>query len=383
MRYAALGLWMRPVLPSRLDNPFAYAGSLERVWGALGVLGRSLKLLVWPWPLSLDYSYAQIVPGGVENALYAAGGLAAVLGWGWLAWRWRSEAPWLGLGLVLFLAGYLPAANLLVPIGTVMAERTLYLPSAGFLLAAVPSAALGLVRLARGDWRAPAGALAAAALVLGGLTWMRNREWADPFRLWERAAQVSPRSARALRNYGQYLNRKNRFAEAIPVLREAVRIYPIYDPAWIDLGIAQMQSRHEKEAEISLKEALRLRSDSPEAHLALGALLSGTGRLEEAQGHLERAVALAPHFAEARFNLGTLYLKLGHRKLAVEHLRAALSLESGRGDAHHNLAIALYLEGDEAGARRHAQEAARLGVRLHPAMAKALGLSPASQGSGP
>ncbi|MEK6710359.1 MAG: tetratricopeptide repeat protein, partial [Nitrospinota bacterium] len=87
--------------------------------------------------------------------------------------------------------------------------------------------------------------------------------------------------------------------------------------------------------------------------------------------------ALAPRLLEARFNLGTLYLKKGERTRAIEHLRAALALERDRGDAHHNLAIALYLEGDQEGARRHAQEAARLGVRLHPAMAKALGLAPA------
>lgn len=376
LRYAALGLWVRPVPPSRLDNPLAHAGLLERIWGALGVLGRGFKLTVWPWPLSLDYSYAQVLPGGMETALYAAAGLAALLGWGWLAWRWRGEAPWAGQGFALFLAGWLPAANLLVPIGTVMAERAMYLPSAGLLLAAVPSAALWLSRLGRGDWRAPAGALAAVALFFGGLTWARNGEWADPLRLWERAAQVSPRSARALRSHGHYLIRKGRFAEAVPLLRAAVRIYPLYDPAWIDLGIAQMQTRHEKEAEGSLREALRLNAGAPEAHLALGALYLGTGRLEEAQRRLERAVALAPHFAESRFNLGTLYLKLGQRKLAIDHLRAALALDPVRGDAHHNLAIALYLEGDEAGARRHAQEAARRGVRLHPAMAKALGLTP-------
>jgi len=376
LRHAALGMWVRPVSPSRLDNPLAYAGALERSWGALGVLGRTLKLMVWPWPLSLDYSYAQITHAGTETALYAVAGLAVLLGWGWVSWRWRGEAPWVGLGLALFLAGWLPAANLLVPIGTAMAERAMYLPSAGFLLAAVPAAARWLFSLGEGGWRAPAGALAAAALTFGGLTWMRNRDWSDPLRLWERAAQVSPRSARALRNQGQYLVRKSRFAEAIPVLREAVRIYPLYDPAWIDLGIAQMQSRREKEGEASLKEALRLNPDAPEAHLALGALYLGTGRLEESQRHLERAVALAPRFAESRFNLGTLYLRQGQRKLAIDHFKAALALEPGRGDAHHNLAVALYLEGDETEARRHAQEAARRGVRLHPAMAKALGLSP-------
>ncbi len=374
LRYGALGMWLRARPPSLLDNPLAHAAAGERLLGALGVLGRYLKLLVWPWPLSIDYSYAQVLPGGEETALWAAGGALALLLWGWAAWRWRREAPWAAFGLSLFLAGWLPVGNLVAPIGTVMAERLIYLPSAGFLLAAAPAAG---ALLGRWDWRAPAGALAVLALLSGGLSWKRNQEWADPLRLWESAARASPKSARALRLYGQYLYRRGSFEEAIPPLLEATRIYPLYDPAWVDLGIAQMQSRREEEAEVSLKRALGLNPRSPEGHLSLGALYMGTNRLIAARPHLERAVALSPRLVEARFNLGTLYLKEGQRTLAIGQFQAALALEPDRGDAHHNLAIALYLEGDEAGARRHAREADRLGVRLHPALAKTLGVAPA------
>ncbi len=371
LRFAALGLWVRPALPSQLDNPLAHAGLVGSIWGALGVLGRCLKLLAWPWPLSLDYSYAQILPRGMETSLFASGALAVLLAWGLLAWRWRRASASIGLGLVLFLVGYLPVANLLIPIGTVLAERTLYIPSAGFLLAIVPL--VGRM-LAGFDRRISGAALAAAALAFAGMTVTRNLDWADPLRLWEGAVQVSPRSARALQNYGQYLIRKDRFKEAIPILRRSVSIYPVYDPAWIDLGIAQMRSGSEKEAEVSLKEALQLRSDSPEAHLTLGMLYYGTGRLDEARQYLERAVALAPGLVQAHFVLGTLHLKTGDNKRAIEEFKAALVLESARGDVHNNLAIALYAEGDLEGARRHALEAAKLGVRLNLALAKALGL---------
>ncbi|MEE9274793.1 MAG: tetratricopeptide repeat protein, partial [bacterium] len=288
-RYAALGMWSRAALPSMLDNPLAHAGAGGRIFGALGVLGRQFRLLVWPWPLSIDYSYSQVTADGPGAALWMIAGALAILLWAAAAWRWRASAPEAAFGLFLFLSAYLPVSNLAFPIGTVMAERLFYLPSAGFLLAAVPLAR----RWTEGrDRRLQAAALLLALFLFSGMSWARNAEWADPLRLWESAARVSPRSARALRLYGQYLARKGKFEAAISPLERATRIYPRYDPAWVDLGIAQMQSRREKEGEASLKEALRLNPDSPEGHLSLGALYNGTGRMEEAIPHLERAVSL-------------------------------------------------------------------------------------------
>jgi len=87
----------------------------------MGVLGRYLGLMVWPRPLTIDYSYAQILPWSGESLAWAAAG-AAVMGlWGWAAWRWRAERPEAAFGLALFLAAYFPASNLALPIGTVMA----------------------------------------------------------------------------------------------------------------------------------------------------------------------------------------------------------------------------------------------------------------------
>jgi len=122
MRYQALGMWTRPAPPSLLDNPLAQAGLAGRLFGAVGVLGRYFRLLVEPWPLTIDYSYAQVLPGGGETALWAAAGAAALAGWAWAAWRWRREAPEAGFGLALFAAGWFPVSHLALPIGTVMAE---------------------------------------------------------------------------------------------------------------------------------------------------------------------------------------------------------------------------------------------------------------------
>ena len=372
MRYAALGMLARPYPPSKLDNILALMPAGERILGAVGVLGRYFKLLVWPWPLSMDYSFAQIPVEGVEATLWMMVGAMGLLAWGYASWRLRKDMPWIAFGLVVFIGAYLPVSNLLIPMGTIMAERVLYIPSAGFLIALAPTAG---VLLTKRDWRIGAALLVCVCVLFGALTIKRNHEWGDALRFWRRTAEVSPKSARALRVYGQALIDRNRFHEAIAPLRKSVEIYPVYDYAWVDLGIAQMQSGDPAAAETSLKRALRLNDENAEAHLALGVLYMGAGRGDLARPRFERAISLKPSLVEARFNLGTLYLKAGLRRLAIGQFRAALKIEPGHGGVHHNLALALYLEGDLAGARKHAREAGRFGSPLHPNMMRELGLA--------
>jgi Flp pilus assembly protein TadD len=371
MRYAALGMWTRPEIPSILDNPLAHEGWGLRQLGAVGVLGRYFRLLIWPWPLSIDYSYAQIQFFEGMGPIWILLGAGLFIFWAEAAYRWRASHPEVAFGLILFIVAFLPVSNFVVPIGTVMAERLIYIPSAGVLLALVPA----VVRyLSRWGPRIPLVGLTVVALLFGGMTWLRNGEWSSFVRFWESAATASPNSARALRLYGQSLYRSRKFKEALPPLEKAVRILPKYDEAWVDLGIAQMQSRQEEKAEVSLKEALRLNPSIPEAHLSLGTLYLGTGRPEKGRVHLEKAIALNPGLVEARFNLGTLILREGDPKAAIAHFQAALSADPRRGDVHHNLAIAYLMQGDRVAARRHALGAVRLGVRLHPDLAQNLGL---------
>ncbi len=373
MRYAALGTWMRPGIPSILDNPLAQEAFGWRQLGAIGVLGRYFRLLVWPWPLTIDYSFDQLALLGSGATIWIFAGAGLSLIWAGAAWRWRSSRPEVAFGLALFIAAFFPVSNFAVRIGTVMAERLMYLPSAGFLLALVPPA----VRLLeRRNTKALLGVVAVMAFLFGGMSWMRNKEWSSFSSLWESAARVSPRSARALRLYGQSLYRTGKFREAVPPLERAVRILPLYDEAWVDLGIAQMQSRQEEKAEVSLRKALELNPAIPEVHLSLGVLYVGTGRPEKARFHLDRAISLNPRLIEARFNLGTLQLKAGDHAAAARQFRAALAVDPRRGDIHHNLAIALFVGGNRNAARRHALEATRLGIRLPPEMAESLGLVP-------
>ena len=94
-----------------------------------------VRLLVWPFDLSPDYN-AQVVPR-LEHltalGVAGAGLLLALAALALLSWR-RHRA--VATGLCLVAIAWLPTANLLFPTGVVIAERTLYLASAGAALIA-------------------------------------------------------------------------------------------------------------------------------------------------------------------------------------------------------------------------------------------------------
>src|SRR5581483_10547483 len=91
-------------------------------------------------------------------------------------WAFRRNRP---LFFLLAVAGLslLPVSNLLFPIGTIMAERFLYLPA----IAAAACAVAGLFWLANRISRPRLAIVVAGCLILlcASRTWRRNADWQD------------------------------------------------------------------------------------------------------------------------------------------------------------------------------------------------------------
>jgi protein O-mannosyl-transferase len=174
-----------------LDNPISGAGFLTGRLTALKVLARYMALAVWPVNLSADYSYQQIsvASGSIEDWIcwLAVAGVAVLA-----VIFWKRDR--LAFFFVAFaFLNLLPASNLLFPIGTMMAERLLYLPLIGLIAAAVLE-----IDAAAPRWRIPAMALAIVAGVIAAgfvlRTWMRNFDWNDDKTMALSGVQSSPRS---------------------------------------------------------------------------------------------------------------------------------------------------------------------------------------------
>jgi tetratricopeptide (TPR) repeat protein len=183
------------------DNPLMGADFWTARLTAVRVIGKYLGLLAWPGSLACDYSY---------NAIPLFG------------WRFRSASDWATLAalaacltaaaaavlsyrrcreawffLAFFAITLAPASNLLLRIGTIMAERFLYLPTIAFAGCLV----LAAKRLAErfGTHRRMLVPAAAAALccAFGARTHARNADWSDERSLWESTVRAVPDNAKA------------------------------------------------------------------------------------------------------------------------------------------------------------------------------------------
>ena len=153
-------------------------GLFGRMFTMLQVVPQWARLLVWPERLQADFAPTDFpMPSGVgPPELLGLGLIAATFA---LIIYARRRAPVLSFGLTWCVLALLPVSNI-VPTTIMLAERTLFLPSVGFLLAvaAAGERAVGLAgrhhKRARLTLTFACAILVLAGLVRGG---NRHRSW--------------------------------------------------------------------------------------------------------------------------------------------------------------------------------------------------------------
>jgi hypothetical protein len=148
--------------------------TFERILTVISIVPEYLRLLVFPFHLSADYEPGVVRPAtGVTGAVVL--GALILAAYAWIAFRaWRADrvAAFALLSVPIALA---PVSNVFFTTGVAIAERTLYLPSAGACLLA------GWAVQRAGERRA--GTIVAVACVLlaaaGVRTWLRTPVWRD------------------------------------------------------------------------------------------------------------------------------------------------------------------------------------------------------------
>jgi hypothetical protein len=215
--------------PSRLDPAVEVAASTgERLLTALQAWPHYLRLLAFPRTLLADYGPRVLTPADGVTAGAALGALLLLgaVGGGLVALaRGRHR---LALGLLWFALAILPVSNLLLPIGVLVAERTLYLPSFAASVAAAGAAAAAGARA--GGRRAPmlAARVAAAAVValLAARTLARVPEWRSTERIMAAQLRDRPDSFRAQWALARQARLDGDATRALERYAEAMRLWP-------------------------------------------------------------------------------------------------------------------------------------------------------------
>jgi Flp pilus assembly protein TadD len=311
---------------------------------------RYLWLAFWPGPLVFDYGYyvAKTQPEILPHVLIVLALLTGLLA----AWRRNSKLAFCGVWFFLILA---PTSSF-VPVATQTgAEHRMYLPLAGLITLVV----IGAYRLL--ERRLAVAGLVVVALALGGRTIARNRDYHSELALWQDTVNKRPDNYRARSTLATYLAGRNRQAEAITELQEALRLNPRYAPAYNNLGHVFLRQGKLNDAVTQFREALRWEPARPETRYGLGNALTQQGNFGEAIIQFEIADRLRAELdADARYNWGVSLLQLGRDAEAIVHFRKAIALNPSNAPAHNNLGVALLLRGERDEAVRRFQEAVRL-----------------------
>jgi tetratricopeptide (TPR) repeat protein len=325
-----------------------------------------LKLLLLPLPLNVDYVIPAMHFFSFSTLLFTGFGLllyGILLSLKLCPLRrqhvsaermlWSLSLGWIPLTL-------LPVLHIL-PIGTVMAERFLYIPSFGFTLLAGWVVTRGLES---SRWTLSLCTSALLALLLVGYavqTIQRNREWRDAKALWQQTITVSPQSHNAYNNLGVAYFLEGAFPEAIAAYETALRLKPANPLPYMNIGLILEQQGDLEQAIRYHQKALALNPAYAEAHLNLGVAYFKKGWIDQAIAEQQEAIRLYPTFAQAHSHLGLSYLKKGWLDKALEEQQIAVAVNPFSPEIQTNLGIIYYRLGRFSEAIDHFTRALALG----------------------
>ena len=250
----------------------------------------------------------------------------------------RKHNPTIFFGLVMMMMPLIPALYL-PGLGEVpFAERYLYWPSVGFLLALVESARWVAAKLSIRSHAMAAATLALVTVLYAAGAVGRNPVWRDSLSLWEDTAAKSPGDYRVLGNLGNAYVEQGRFDDAIGVLSEAVRVggdrFPI---GHMNLGTAYASNGQLDPAIASYRSALRIRSDFAQAEANLGNAYVAKGVAVLTADELAELTQLKPDDARLHNRIGAAYATLQMTDEAIRLYRSAMRLDPMLAEPHNNI----------------------------------------------
>ena len=323
------------------DNPFSYETGYAPRWLSYALVhAKYLQLLVFPFDLCYDYSLNAIpVLRWIDDVriLFVFSGYVAVFAGLQSVFNRLSlqdSCLWtqrVASSVILILIPFLPAANIMFPVGTVVGERLLYTPSIGFVILVCLVlermmlderlrrpllVMIGLVALFYfvrtgfrvTDWRdgdtlfirdghrQPASSKTQFNL---GITHMSNKQYDRAVAALIRCAAADPMSALPYWRIGQIEILRGNFTTAEAWLMEASTKFSATlmikdEEIFHDIAVAVFQNKKVDRADFYLSLALEINPNFPKGLNNFGCLIASRDP-KKSVGFLKRAVEMKPH----------------------------------------------------------------------------------------
>lgn len=210
----------------------------------------------------------------------------------------------ISFSLIIIATTFLPATNIFFRVGFVIAERILFLPSAGFSILVI----YGFHKL-YSKYRHPKllKTLFYFTIFIFLLkTFVRSNEWLNEKDLFNSALKICPNNAKVHYNVAKIAADEKNFAYAESEYRLAIKLYPNYDQAMNNLANVLRDRGEFREAKELLNKALSLRKDFAAAWMNLGIVLASLNEDQESEHAYKQAIKYRKNYTDCYYNLGNL-----------------------------------------------------------------------------
>ncbi|XP_050298329.1 protein O-mannosyl-transferase Tmtc3-like [Anthonomus grandis grandis] len=347
---------------TRFDNPASVAPTPSRQLTYHYLISINLWLLLFPCNLCCDWTMGTIPL--VESFLDVRN-LATIATYGFfimisttaLLTRNNHQSLVLIMGTSLLVLPFIPASNLFFPVGFVVAERVLYMPSMGFCMLI----GYGWQILCRKTGKKLAWSFICLLILSHGIkTYLRNWDWENEYTIFMSGLRVNQRNAKLFNNVGHALESQGKFEDALDFFKTAVSVQHDDVGAYINVGRTYNHLKMYKEAEEAYLKAKSLLpkakpGESYQARIApnhlnvflnLANLISKNHtRLEEADMLYRQAISMRADYTQAYINRGDILIKLNRTKEAQEVYERALLYDSNNPDIYYNLGVVFLEQG--------------------------------------
>ena len=292
-------------------HTFDGASAAERLLTVAATIPEYVRLLLLPFALSADYQ-----PGVLELAhgvttMVVLGVLLAVL-LGLVIFRAWRRAPVLAFALFWVPIAIAPVSNVFFVTGVLLAERTLYLPSVGAMLALGWVMQRGVVR-----WRDASWATLAVVLVAFGVrTWTRTPVWHDAKSFAITLVTEHPEAYRGHWVVGRVYATMGRFPDAEREFAIARQIFPGDPVVWRESAELRIVAKDWTGAEAMLDRALTIRPSDVSDRMRLAEVRMEAGDAHGAIDEAREVLRLAPDSVRAALIIGTAARTIGDTALA-------------------------------------------------------------------
>ena len=294
LAYLLVHFRVSSVVPTGFHEYIAFSssqvGTTGRWWTMFGLAPQWMRLLLWPQKLSTEYGPPEY-PVVSTFEPYQISGMLILTALACLVVVARRRSPAAAFGVAFALIALLPTSNFLVPTGILLAERTMFLPSVGAMLAVGATVPWIYLRARTMPMKAAAAGVLAVLLALGGWrSHVRTQVWKDNDTLFAQSVEDAPFVYRSHFLLGAWKFSRKQKVEGERLYRVAMSMYDRDPYVYFSLGQEYLMAAKYAPAAEYFRRTLQIDPSIVEARARLAVCLVELGQKEQARAEAIRAL---------------------------------------------------------------------------------------------